>query len=433
MSYSYNLASSEFHLLCQSQTKLLTQVLGALWSAVYLSKESGQNREPKLLPVAIYPQTAREPYQKLRGIELPEIWQQVIAEPINQQKLLLPDNLTEASFGNKTQIAKNLANQPLILPLIYENTVMGLLLVARENPDWQETELQQVERVAETLAIACFMERQSQWYRQQLFLQQEANRWDKDRLDDLLHQLRNPITALKTFSKLLIKKLLPEDRNQAFAKSILRESDRLSELLQQFETEIAPTDSASVTLRTTSVRIPETENNERSNFLLPDSKKELELVELKSILEPLLLTAEAIASEKALELIVNLKEEIPQVKGNPQALREVLNNLIDNAIKYTPTGGMVKIEIQVKDNLVGVAIQDTGYGIPQKDKSEIFTRHYRGIQATGDIPGSGLGLAIAKTLIQQMQGEIELISPNNLAANQEFPGTTFIVWMPRFS
>ncbi len=431
MSYSYNPASSEFNLLCKSQIKLLTQGLGALWSAVYLTEESVVTRETKLFPFAIYPQTESELTLKLPGIELPEIWQKVNSESISQPSFLLPDKLTGDSLSNVRQKPENMANKPRIFPLIYENTVMGLLIVARENRNWEETELKQAENIATTLAIASFMERQSQWYRKQLALQQEANRWGKDSVDDLLHQLRNPLTALKTFSKLLIKRLLPEDRNQSLATSILRESDRLSELLQQFEAEISQSSTTPVTLSTTSVRLADTETNERNNFLLPDSKKDLESVALKEILEPLLLSAEAIASEKKIELVVNLENNLPPVKGNPQALREVFNNLIDNAIKYTPEQGIVELETRVKDGLVGVAIQDTGYGIPTQEQPQIFERHYRGIQAEGDIPGSGLGLAIAKDLIQQMQGNIELISPNNLAKNSNFPGTTFIVWLPQ--
>ncbi|MDJ0531628.1 MAG: ATP-binding protein [Xenococcaceae cyanobacterium MO_207.B15] len=431
MSYSYNPASSEFNLLCKSQIKLLTQGLGALWSAVYLTEESVVTRETKLFPFAIYPQTESELTLKLPGIELPEIWQKVNSESISQPSFLLPDKLTGDSLSNVRQKRGNLGNKPRIFPLIYENTVMGLLIVARENRNWEETELKQAENIATTLAIASFMERQSQWYRKQLAVQQEANRWGKDSLDDLLHQLRNPLTALKTFSKLLIKRLLPEDRNQSLATSILRESDRLSELLQQFEAEISQSSTTPVTLSTTSVRLADTEANERNNFLLPDSKKDLESVALKEILEPLLLSAEAIASEKKIELAVNLDNNLPLVKGNPQALREVFNNLIDNAIKYTPEQGIVELETRVKDGLVGVAIQDTGYGIPTQEQPQIFERHYRGIQAEGDIPGSGLGLAIAKDLIQQMQGNIELISPNNLAKNNNFPGTTFIVWLPQ--
>ncbi|MGL4879476.1 MAG: sensor histidine kinase, partial [Waterburya sp.] len=78
--------------------------------------------------------------------------------------------------------------------------------------------------------------------------------------------------------------------------------------------------------------------------------------------------------------------------------------------------------------MLGVVIKDTGYGIPVTDQGHIFERHYRGIQAESTIPGTGLGLAIAHELVKRMQGEIELISPNNLSPDS--PGTTFIVWLP---
>ena len=443
MLYSHNFASPEFHLLCQSQIKLLTQGLGALWSAVYLTEESRQNRETNLFPFMIYPQNDSQIYQKLFGIKLPEIWEQVISDRINNPNLLLPDKVTQDSWSNQLKPSDQLDHKQLVLPLIYENTVMGLLIVARENSNWEDQELEQAENVAQTLAIARFIDRQSQWYRKQLELQQEANRWQQDHLDDLLHQLRNPLTALKTFSKLLIKRLLPDDKNQSLAESMLRESDRLSGLLQQFETEVdqvsvPPTtakssyppalpvpDQDSVVLNNTSVEL----NPNRNNFLLPDSKKDLESVALKAILEPLIMTAEAIALEKEIKLVVNIREDLPLVKGNPQALREVFNNLIDNAIKYTPRQGTVKLETKIQNGLVGIAVEDTGYGIPAEVQPQIFQRHYRGIQAEGDIPGTGLGLAIAKNLMAQMEGDIELISPNNLAQNSDFPGTTFIVWM----
>ena len=72
-----------------------------------------------------------------------------------------------------------------------------------------------------------------------------------------------------------------------------------------------------------------------------------------------------------------------------------------------------------------------------KIKSIFLSAHYRGVQAEGDISGSGLGLAIAKELVEQMQGKIELISPNNstqiisyLPESSHLPGTTFIIWLP---
>ena len=109
-----------------------------------------------------------------------------------------------------------------------------------------------------------------------------------------------------------------------------------------------------------------------------------------------------------------------------------MNNIIDNALKYTPSGGKILIQTgEKKANFQGIAISDTGPGIPTKDLEHIGERYYRGVQAQTAIPGTGLGLAIAKQLIEQMQGEMEIFSP---ATDSSIPsstrGTTFVIWLP---
>ena len=430
MSYSYAVASAEFTTLCQSQIRLLTQTLGAIWTVVYLTEQRIDSPETNLLPFLIYPQTKLNLPQKLPGKDLPAIWQQVTSIKSNSS-ILLADLVTEDHSDTKQWSAHNLATKKLIIPLIYEEVVLGLLVTVREDRNWNKIELQQVEDIAKSLAIARFLERQSQWYQEELTKQQNLYNWEQDRTDDLFHQLRNPLTALRTFSKLLLKRFLPESRERSIAESILRESDRLADLLQQFETELnqVTEENLLLTLSATSVPLTENQENNKTNFLLPGKTDILDAVNLPDILNPLLVSFEAIANTKKIRIIADIPDDLPQVYGEAKALIEVLNNLMDNAIKYTPESGQVKIAIGTKSNLLGIIISDTGYGIPQQDQEHIFERHYRGAQAAGDIPGTGLGLAIAKKLITQMQGDIELISPNNISRNTQFPGTTFIVWL----
>ncbi|MGL4619252.1 MAG: sensor histidine kinase, partial [Chroococcidiopsis sp.] len=127
----------------------------------------------------------------------------------------------------------------------------------------------------------------------------------------------------------------------------------------------------------------------------------------------------------------DLPPNLPAVRAHLRELREVLSNLLDNAIKYTPPGGKIYVQAGLeRDNFQGIAISDTGVGIPPQDLERIFDRHYRGRQADSDIPGTGLGLAIAKALIEQMQGTIEVFSPALWHPTPESSGgTTFIVWL----
>ena len=437
MPYSYIATGSEFTALCQSQMEILSRGLGAVWSAVYLTEELVESQPAQLIPFAIYPKTKESQQQELPPLRLPETWQRLKFQPRLMNNSLLESKIAQDSNTDQTKEEICSTRKQIILPLVYQDVVLGLLVVGQKQSDWTQQELWQIEEIARTLSIARFLDCSDRWNRQQLAKQEQLHRLEHDRLDDLLHQLRNPLTALRTFSKLLIKRLLPEDRNQTVAESILRESDRLQELLLQFEEEIERQEQTneSLTLSTTSVRLSEGENSHSSDFLLPSQTAKLESVKVKSVLAPLMFSAAAIAEEKGIELSQNIANNLPLIIANAKALREVLNNLFDNAVKYTPTGGKIKISIehqqsQSQPNYLGIAIKDTGYGIPLEDQEHIFERHYRGIQAEGEIDGSGLGLAIAKELVEQMQGKIELISPNNFAHNSAFKGTTFIVWLP---
>jgi signal transduction histidine kinase len=122
---------------------------------------------------------------------------------------------------------------------------------------------------------------------------------------------------------------------------------------------------------------------------------------------------------------------LPQVRANPKELREVLSNLIDNALKYTPAGGKIYIQSGLEqDRMQGIAISDTGMGIPPQDLEHMFERHYRGEKADSEIPGTGLGLAIAKELIEQMQGKIQVFSPAQWHPDSNIGGgTTVIIWL----
>jgi len=133
---------------------------------------------------------------------------------------------------------------------------------------------------------------------------------------------------------------------------------------------------------------------------------------------------------------------LPQVWLDSAALGEVLYNLLDNALKYAPAGSLVWVVAGLVQRLgeqmfQGIAIGDTGAGVPFSDQPRLFTRHFRGVQSQSNIPGTGLGLAIVQDLVQGMGGHIDLISPVQgtpwlppEAANYpKNPGVLFVVWL----
>jgi signal transduction histidine kinase len=462
-------ASSEFVALCKSQVAVLTQGLGAALSAVYLTEELVEGAQAKLIPVVVYPEATVTWEEDNAELVLPEEMGKLNTIPrlLRAAPRLLPQNSDRQQVDSTSpQWEENFLRQQrqIVLPLMHEGVVMGLLVTGREDRPWNEREKATIERIARSLAIAYMMDRRRVWFEQQLTQQQHLQAQQRDRLDDLLHQFRNPLTALRTFGKLLVKRLLPGDKNQEVASSIVRESDRLQELLQQFDDcldmdrmEIAP-------LTLTAAPVAEEPSIPASNSLLPGNTLTVESLSVVDVLEPLIVSAKAIAQERNLELQAQIPTDLPLVQGNARALREVLSNLIDNALKYTPAGGRIDIRIGKKQrtpqgetltsdhapNLpvanrqqrLAIAISDTGPGIPPQDLEHLFERHYRGVQASTAIPGTGLGLAIAKELIEQMWGEIEVFSParsvwanqnseSTLGDDRDNPaqGTTFIVWL----
>jgi len=324
----------------------------------------------------------------------------------------------------------------VVLPIANDDAVMGVLVAGRQQRQWNEQEFAQIEQVAQTLAIACQLDRRPAWYQRQLQEQLNTQQRYRDRFDTLLHQFRNPMTAIRTFSKLLLKRLLPEDRNYQISESIIRESDRLQSLLQQFDESLdAMTVETKALPQNATPLLPHRRDEDSYNTLalIPGKTLNLQTLALPEILAPLMASADAIATERDLHFQAHIPADLPPVTADAIALQEILSNLIDNALKYTPRGGRVMLRAGLtRSQQLGIAIIDTGPGIPPADQDHIFERHYRGVQAQGDIAGTGLGLAIAKDLIEQMQGEIELISPTvTSGANTEInQGTTFIIWLP---
>ena len=418
-----HISSPEFATLCQSQISLLSQSLGAVWSVIYLAENMSEDEQALLYPFAIYPQTDSYSFQELPPIELSEIWRVPQSRFIAR---LLPDRLADRLEIDRSDPRRSESAQTkqLILPLAHQETFIGLLVTGRDDREWQAAEAQQIEEIARTISIGRFIELQYHWTQNELELQKNLRQIEHDRLDNLLHQLRNPLTALRTFGKLLLKRLLADDANGKIVRSMLAQSDRFQALLEQFEAE------SDLLPETTKTDFPSLQSDRGINrdFLLLSSSTELKPISLNSILEPLLDTARAIATERGLELVNYLPQTIPSVMGDLAALREIFSNLVDNALKYTLSGGRVQLDlITNRDRMLGVAIRDTGLGVPAADRERIFERHYRGVRAESDIPGTGLGLAIAQELVEKMHGEIELISPNNLI--EDSIGTTFIVWL----
>jgi two-component system NtrC family sensor kinase len=112
------------------------------------------------------------------------------------------------------------------------------------------------------------------------------------------------------------------------------------------------------------------------------------------------------SSEKSINLIVEAPEKFPLLYGNPVQIRQVIDNLLDNAIKYTPAGGEVHLQAHIEKDQIILQISDNGMGITAADLPYIFDKFYRASNIPIEIGGTGLGLAIVKTVIEAHDGRI---------------------------
>ncbi|MGY2837655.1 sensor histidine kinase [Thermostichus sp. MS-CIW-41] len=204
-------------------------------------------------------------------------------------------------------------------------------------------------------------------------------------LSTLLHEMRNPLTALSTLAKLLQKRLPPEDRNHWIGLSIEQECKHLQELLAEFE------------------RLDE----------IP-APLQLQPLSLADLLREWIPIYQALAETQGHHFQAVLPPSLPPVQADPRALRQVLDNLIDNACKYTPPPGEIRLKVELGEDPstasqweVFVAVCDNGPGIHPENLERIFDPFFR---ADLSKPGQGLGLAISRDLATRMGGDLQVES-----------------------
>jgi len=211
------------------------------------------------------------------------------------------------------------------------------------------------------------------------------------------HDLKNPITSVMGFSELITRVGPLNDLQTEFLGRIRQAAGQMNDLVLGL-LELARLDAR-----------------------IPINREPLSLLDLlASVTQEF--QPKAAEKSQTLELL-----PVTQglVMGDPLRLRQVLRNLVGNAIKYTPAGGQVTVGAVHQERYIQISVQDTGLGIPAKDMSHIFDRFYR-VHADdrNDIEGNGLGLAIVKAIVEQHGGRITVESVHG-------KGTCFRFALPR--
>jgi len=229
----------------------------------------------------------------------------------------------------------------------------------------------------------------------------EIRRLERVRTDfvaNVSHELRTPITAIRGYAETLrAGALIDRDVAANMVEIIFRQSERLSRLVEDLL--------------------------ELSRLEAREFKLSPEPVELQDTAQRAADAVRPRAESKGIRLEIDVPADLRAV-GDERAIEQVLLNLLDNAVKYMPGGGEVKIAARVRDGRCEIEVRDNGVGIEAKHLSRLFERFYRVDKGRSrDMGGTGLGLAIVKHLVAAMHGDVQVASTPGA-------GSTFTVILP---
>ena len=152
-------------------------------------------------------------------------------------------------------------------------------------------------------------------------------------------------------------------------------------------------------------------------------RREFGSVDLRAVTDRIRQTFQEKTAEKKLSFTVTVPEDLPKIKGDEEMVEQMLENLVSNAIKYTPEGGRIGMTFWPGNNeTVRIVLSDSGIGIPKDELHRLFTEFFRGSNVKNVI-GTGLGLTIVKEIVDQHGGQIQVESEEGL-------GTTFMIYLP---
>jgi two-component system sensor histidine kinase VicK len=210
----------------------------------------------------------------------------------------------------------------------------------------------------------------------------------KEFVANVSHELKTPITTIKSYAETLMTNDVDQDTQQRFLSVIDRECDRMGRLVRDL-------------LQLSNIDYQKTKWN-RENIsigdMLLDSIGKLQLL----------------AHEKNQRVESYIQPELPMIKADRDGMEQVILNILSNAIKYTENNGIIRVNAKKRDRFIDVSISDNGIGIPEEDVGRIFERFYRVEKGRSrDMGGTGLGLSIAKEIIEAHEGTIEITSKKN--------------------
>ncbi len=346
--------------------------------------------------ILLYDDTARQLYFQvatnideptMRGLVVP--LEKSIAGWIvtNRKSVRIDDAHKDLRFFSDVEQTVGYATKSLLgIPLITKNKVVGVLeVINKKRGRFTDPDESMLTVLGAQAAVAIENAR--------LFQQ-------SDLIAEFVHELRTPLASLSTATYLLLRPEMSREQRDQIVNNIHNETLRLNSLASSF-LDLARLESGRVQFR-------------KTRFSVADL-----LYECRDVMVTK-------AQETGIQIRIDVPNDMPIMEADRDKIKQVLLNLMSNAIKYNRANGSVIVTGNYNESDLSIAVQDTGMGIPDESLPHLFEKFYRVREHEGKASGTGLGLSICKQIIQGHNGRIEVKSKMGV-------GTSFNLHLPRLS
>jgi signal transduction histidine kinase len=302
----------------------------------------------------------------------------------HRQPLIISDTQKDPRhYGNIAKSTNITTTSMIAVPLIAKEKMIGVLeAINKLEGEFNQEDLELLVALGAQAAVAIENAR--------LFQQ-------SDLISELVHEVRTPLTSLNTAARLLLHPNGSEEMHRNLVDLILAETNRLSEMTTAF-LDLARLESG------------------RMRF-------KAQVFEIQPLLEECASLMRGEAQEKDIDIKIDVQPDVGMLKADQDMIKQVLLNLISNAVKYNRPSGSITMRATSDQDEMILQISDTGLGIPLESQPHIFEKFYR-VPGTEKIAeGTGLGLSICKQIVEVHRGSIEMYSEPDV-------GTEFTIRLP---
>jgi signal transduction histidine kinase len=321
-----------------------------------------------------------------------------LLERVLDGKIVVRRDLTERDSPADEQLLALGLRSELVTPLLLGARSIGMLSLSRDRPDaFSEDEVELVALLGRLVATAVQNIRAYEAERRRVEELARLSQLRADFVSLVSHELRSPMAAVIGAARTLQGRwrMLSASQRESFLALIGDETSRLAELVGDV------LDTSRIEAGTFSYRF--------------------EQIDLGRVVDEAVETA--VLAQQEVPVLASIRDALPAIRGDRARLRQVLGNLIENAVKYSPEGGEVRVSAAAANGAVQIAVRDAGPGIPSEQHGRIFEKFGRADVEGGSKPGTGLGLFIARSIAEAHGGSLEVSSGAE-------PGSTFTLTLP---